>query len=148
MSGLPAGLIKDVPVIMITPEGKFIYNPLVVRSFSKLSKSQKRKVGAMWKELPRPPCEPDCVHCVDHYFYFIKVLDGPPVVVARAHEDSLPPMDENAVALVEMMKANSCEVEEQLIMEEEEKAAKEERRKQEKAAAKEEAFKLEREILA
>ena len=106
LSGQPARTIKEVPLITITSEGTFVYDPENGGFFSKLSKRQMEKVEVMWKKLPCPPCEPDCVHYVDRYFYFIEVLEGSPEVVARAQEGYLPSLDENAVALIKTMKAN------------------------------------------
>ena len=131
----------------ITSEGaedfNFVFNSDEGGFSSKLSKSQRKKVEAMWKEL-----RPACVLYVDHYFYFIEMLEGSPTVVARAQECSLPHMDEKAVTLIEMMKAKCYEVERMWKMEEDERAAEKERRKQEKAAAKEEELQLKREAVA
>ena len=47
LSGQPARTIKEVPLITITSEGTFVYDPENGGFFSKLSKRQMEKVEAM-----------------------------------------------------------------------------------------------------
>ena len=170
VGGQPAGVIREFPLKKVTSDGAVgvVFSKDYTLegdrlSFPKLSKTQMRKVEAVWRELgPAFECGWEFndlwgskMLFVDNHLYFVDPTEEPPLVVARARGWCLPHMDENTSALIEALKSRSCAAEEKWRLSEEEIAAKEreikeikERMKQEKLAAKEEELKLKKEAAA